>query len=64
MVRITLELLRSRAEHNEGCLSSLEEIALHQFEIEKIEVIHHACPKLKILLLQSNIIGKIGLIFI
>ena len=29
MPRITEELLRKRAEHNEGCLSSLEEVTLH-----------------------------------
>jgi len=60
MVRITSELLRSRAEHNEGQLSNLEEIALHQFEIEKIEVVGDICRNLTILLLQNNIINKIG----
>jgi len=29
-MRVTVELLRKRAEHNEGMLSNLEEIALHQ----------------------------------
>lgn len=36
-MRITAELLRKKSEHNEGMLSNLEEIALHQLEIEKIE---------------------------
>jgi protein TilB len=37
MVKITAEELRKRAEHNDGCLSTLEEIALHQLDIRKIE---------------------------
>jgi hypothetical protein len=28
MSRITEELLRKRAEHNEGCLSTLEEVTI------------------------------------
>ena len=37
MGRITQELLRKRAEHNDGILSTLEEISLHQENIERIE---------------------------
>jgi protein TilB len=48
-----------RAEHNEGMISNLEELALHQQHIEKIEVLHKACRHLKILLLQGNLIHKI-----
>lgn len=48
-----------RAEHNEGMISNLEELALHQQHIEKIELLHRACRHLKILLLQSNLISKI-----
>lgn len=48
-----------RAEHNEGMISNLEELALHQQHIEKIELLHRACRNLKILLLQSNLISKI-----
>ncbi|TNJ29013.1 putative U2 small nuclear ribonucleoprotein A' [Giardia muris] len=59
MVRITPELLRKRSEHNEGVLSTLEEIALHQFKIRQIEVIDECCPRLQILLLQSNKIRRI-----
>jgi protein TilB len=58
MVRITAELLRRRAEHNLGELSNLEEVTLHQFEIEKIENLDKLCRHLKILYLQNNIIGK------
>lgn len=58
MVKITAELLRRRAEHNEGQLSTLEEVTLHQFEIEKIENLDKLCRHLKILYLQNNIIGK------
>ncbi|KAL7752460.1 hypothetical protein RI367_001994 [Sorochytrium milnesiophthora] len=56
--KITLDLLRRRAEHNDGELSTLEEITLHQFDIEKIENLEH-CRKLKILYLQHNQITKI-----
>ncbi|OWY93763.1 hypothetical protein PHMEG_00036717, partial [Phytophthora megakarya] len=64
MPRITVELLRKRAEHNECIISTLEEItleeiSLHQEELEKIEVIGTLCRKLRILYLQNNIIDKI-----
>lgn len=59
MPRITEELLRKRAEHNEGRLSTLEEVALHQLEIEKIENLDKLCRHIKILLLHNNIIEKI-----
>jgi protein TilB len=58
MPRITEKLLRKRAEHNECMLSTLEEISLHQEELERIECIGTICRKLKILLLQNNIINK------
>ena len=58
MGRITEELLRKRAEHNDGILPDLEEISLHQEEIEKIENIEQCCRHLKILLIQGNAIGK------
>ena len=66
MGKITEELLRKRAEHNEGILSTLEEviilniqIGLHQQDIEKIENLDRYCRHLKILYLQSNIIEKL-----
>ncbi len=52
------ELIRKRAEHNDGILPDLEEIALHQEEIEKIESLEQCCRHLKILLLQHNAISK------
>jgi protein TilB len=54
-------LLRRRSEHNEGILSTLKEISLHQFDIEKIENLDVYCRKLEILYLQSNQISKIGI---
>lgn len=54
MVLITEELLRKRAEHNDGILSSLKEITLHQFDIEKIDQIQNYCKELEILFLQNN----------
>jgi len=60
MVQITSDLLRKRAEHNEGCLSNLKEITLHQYEIEKIELVGELCRELQILYLQNNMITKLG----
>ena len=56
---ITRDLLRKRSEHNEGIISTMEEVTLHQEEIEAInEVLGMTCRKLKILYLQNNIIRK------
>lgn len=54
-----MELLRKRSEHNEGEISTLEELSLHQENIEKIELLNQACRDLKILLLQYNLISRI-----
>ena len=59
MVRITEQLVRKRAEHNELEISTLEEVSLHQQDIERIEHIDKWCRELKILYLQSNLIPKI-----
>ncbi|CAH1644818.1 unnamed protein product [Spodoptera littoralis] len=59
MVRISVEMVRRKAEHHDCLLAPLEEIALHQENIEKIEYLQDWCPKLKILLMQSNLIAKI-----
>ncbi len=56
---MALECALQRAEHNEGMVSTLEEVALHQQNIEKIELLGQLCPKLKILYLQNNLIGKL-----
>jgi protein TilB len=56
MPRLTEALIRKRAEHNEGVLSDLEEVALHQQELEKIENLEACCRHIRILLLQNNII--------
>jgi protein TilB len=57
-VALTEDLIRRKAEHNEGMLSTLEEIALHQLDIDKIECLNN-CRCLKIVYLQSNLIRKI-----
>jgi len=56
---ITLDLLRRRSEHNEGLVSTLEELALHQEELESIgPVLGRTCGRtLRILLLQNNCLG-------
>lgn len=59
MGRITMDMLRRRAEHNEGCLSTLEEVALHQQDIENIELVGDCCRQLQILYLCNNYIGRI-----
>ncbi|KAM6456096.1 dynein axonemal assembly factor 11 isoform 1-T2 [Liasis olivaceus] len=59
MARITEELVRQRAEHNNCEIFSLEEISLHQQNIEKIEHLDKWCRDLKILYLQNNLISKI-----
>mmetsp|Transcript_29664 Transcript_29664/g.92694 ORF Transcript_29664/g.92694 Transcript_29664/m.92694 type:complete len:417 (-) Transcript_29664:456-1706(-) len=58
MPRLTEELIRKRAEHNDGVLPDLEEIALHQQELEGIDSLEACCRHIKILLLQNNIIPK------
>jgi Leucine-rich repeat (LRR) protein len=40
-------------------LSTLEEVALHQQGIERIELLGALCPRLRILYLQGNLIGRI-----
>uniref|UniRef100_A0A8C6YGK2 Leucine-rich repeat-containing protein 6 n=1 Tax=Naja naja TaxID=35670 RepID=A0A8C6YGK2_NAJNA len=50
---------RQRAEHNNCELFSLEEVSLHQQNIEKIEHLDKWCRNLKILYLQNNLISKI-----
>ncbi|KAG8133954.1 hypothetical protein E2320_011701 [Naja naja] len=56
---VTEELVRQRAEHNNCELFSLEEVSLHQQNIEKIEHLDKWCRNLKILYLQNNLISKI-----
>ncbi|XP_055288346.1 dynein axonemal assembly factor 11 isoform X3 [Moschus berezovskii] len=59
MGRITEDLVRRNAEHNGCVIFSLEELSLHQQEIERLEHIDKWCRDLKILYLQNNLIGKI-----
>lgn len=59
MPPITEQLLVRRAEHNDGCLRTLQEVALHGQGIERIEVLGQLCAHLRILLLQNNLISKI-----
>uniref|UniRef100_A0A480EIJ9 Leucine-rich repeat-containing protein 6 n=2 Tax=Sus scrofa TaxID=9823 RepID=A0A480EIJ9_PIG len=59
MGRITEDLIRRNAEHNDCIIFSLEELSLHQQEIERLEHIDKWCRDLKILYLQNNFIGKI-----
>ncbi|PSN38717.1 Protein tilB [Blattella germanica] len=58
---VTEELVRKRAEHNEREITTLEEISLHQENIDKLDCLDKWCRDLKILLLQSNLISKIAL---
>lgn len=54
-------MVRKKSEHNELEICTLEELSLHQENIEKIEHIHNWCKDLQILLLQGNIIARIGI---
>ncbi|XP_069777742.1 dynein axonemal assembly factor 11 isoform X6 [Narcine bancroftii] len=56
---VTESLIRQRAEHNNCEIFSLEEISLHQQEIERIEYIDKWCRDLKIIYFQNNLIPKI-----
>ncbi|NXW95015.1 TILB protein, partial [Alopecoenas beccarii] len=56
---VTEDLVRRRAEHNDCEIFSLEEISLHQQEIEKLEHLDKWCRDLQILYLQNNLIPKI-----
>lgn len=51
--------MRRRAEHNECEIFSLEEVSLHQQDIEKIEHLDRWCRELRILYLQNNLISRI-----
>uniref|UniRef100_A0A672G1C2 Leucine-rich repeat-containing protein 6 n=1 Tax=Salarias fasciatus TaxID=181472 RepID=A0A672G1C2_SALFA len=58
MVQIEIDMVRRRAEHNEGQIFSLEELSLHQQDIERIEHIDRWCRELRILYLQNNLIPR------
>ncbi|XP_018018142.1 dynein axonemal assembly factor 11 [Hyalella azteca] len=60
MVKVTLELLRRRSEHNDGLVTSLEELALHQLGITDLGQLPVWCPRLRILLLQGNLLSHLG----
>ncbi|XP_065212126.1 dynein axonemal assembly factor 11 isoform X2 [Planococcus citri] len=59
MTTITEDLVRRRAEHNDGQIGTLEELSLHQQQIIKIDHLQNWCKDLKILFLQSNVISRI-----
>ena len=59
MVFITEDLVRRKSEHNECEISTLEELSLHQCDIERIEYLDKWCRKLKILYLQANLVPRI-----
>ncbi|CAJ0928074.1 unnamed protein product [Ranitomeya imitator] len=58
---VTEDLIRRRAEHNNCEIFSLEEISLHQQDLERIEHLDKWCRELKILYLQNNLIPRIGI---
>lgn len=59
MVRITFALVKKKAGHHDGLIVDLNELSLHQCQIDRLENIGQICHKLKILYLQNNIIPKI-----
>lgn len=58
-ILVTEELIRKKAEHNECIIGTLEELSLHQEDVEKIENVGNWCKELQILYLQANLISKI-----
>lgn len=56
---IDADLLRKKAEHNEGMLSTLEEISLHQLDLESMAGLDQYCRHLKIVYLQNNLIERL-----
>ena len=60
MGAVTEDLVRRRAEHNDKEIFSLEELSLHQCDVERIQHLDRWCRHLRILYLQSNLIEKIG----
>ena len=58
-VWITEDLLRKSSEHNECIISTMEEVALHQRNIDRITLLNSACRELRILYLQNNNISRI-----
>ncbi|XP_034470172.1 protein tilB homolog [Hippoglossus hippoglossus] len=58
MVHITEEMVRRRAEHNDCEIFSLEEVSLHQQDIERIEHLDRWCRDLRILYLQNNLVSR------
>ncbi|XP_031435262.1 dynein axonemal assembly factor 11 [Clupea harengus] len=59
MGRITEDMVRRRAEHNNSEIFSLEELSLHQQDIERLEHLGRWCRELRILYLQNNLIPRI-----
>ena len=60
LAAVTEELVRRRAEHNDKEIFSLEELSLHQCDVERIQHLDRWCRHLRILYLQANLIEKIG----
>ena len=58
-VWITEDLLRKSSEHNDCIIGSMEEVALHQRDIDRITLLNSACRELRIVYLQNNNIQKI-----
>uniref|UniRef100_A0A8D0D780 Leucine-rich repeat-containing protein 6 n=1 Tax=Sander lucioperca TaxID=283035 RepID=A0A8D0D780_SANLU len=52
-------MVRRRSEHNDCEISSLEEVSLHQQDIERIQHLDRWCRDLRILYLQNNLIPRI-----
>uniref|UniRef100_A0A8D3BVL4 Leucine-rich repeat-containing protein 6 n=1 Tax=Scophthalmus maximus TaxID=52904 RepID=A0A8D3BVL4_SCOMX len=58
MIKVTEDLVRRRSEHNECEIFSLEEVSLHQQDIERIEHLDRWCRDLRILYLQNNLVPR------
>lgn len=56
---ITEDLLRRRAEHNDGMLNRLQEISLAGQSIERVALLNQLCRQLRVLHLQNNLLCRV-----
>ena len=59
---LTVALIKRRSEHHNGELKDMEEITLHQFDLENINILAKKCPRLKIVYLQGNQLTRLPLL--
>ena len=57
MATLTLDLIRKKAEHHTDTLATLQELSLHQLNLDNLTpILSQACPQLRILYLHNNLL--------